>query len=189
MISFQLQNHHLRSRRFWKTSCIDPFEEVTFSFCIIILLSDPFQIWHLIFPTAWATHLVNSSKAGKRKTRHWAQMPRWNYFKLFHSLSDRLWWFWLKVRHFVRTWESNFGDSATPQVLLAALEKVKPKPQDIIDRISKNCLWTCIKDRNMNSVKVKCLINLLKNLTFNLLQNVILAVDLLPPSVLDYKET
>ena len=46
----------------------------------------------------------------------------------------------LKVRHFVRTWESNFGDSATPQAMIEALQKVKPKHQDIIDRISKNCL-------------------------------------------------
>ena len=47
----------------------------------------------------------------------------------------------LEVRHFVRTWESTFGDSATPQAMIDALQNVKPlKPQDIIDRISQNCL-------------------------------------------------
>ena len=46
----------------------------------------------------------------------------------------------LEVRHFVRTWESTFGDSATPQAMIEALQEVKQKPQDIIERISQNCL-------------------------------------------------
>ena len=46
----------------------------------------------------------------------------------------------LEVRHFVRTWESTFGDSATPQAMIEALQEVKEKPQDIIERISQNCL-------------------------------------------------
>ena len=46
----------------------------------------------------------------------------------------------LKVRQFLRTWESNYGDSATPQAMTKALQKIKPKHQDIIDKISKNCL-------------------------------------------------
>ena len=59
------------------------------------------------------------------------------------------------MRHFVRTWESNFGDSATPQAMIEALQKVKPlKPQDIIERISNNCLWLLdhARERNINCV-------------------------------------
>jgi len=45
-----------------------------------------------------------------------------------------------KVRYFVRSWESFFGDSATPGALIEALHSVKPKPQDMIDKISQICL-------------------------------------------------
>lgn len=44
-----------------------------------------------------------------------------------------------KVRHFVRTWESSFGESATPDAMIEALKKVRPKPQDIIEKIAENC--------------------------------------------------
>ena len=59
------------------------------------------------------------------------------FFQIFElSVKD-----FFQVRHFVRTWESHFGESATPQAMIEALQKAKPKSQDIIDQInSKYCL-------------------------------------------------
>ena len=58
------------------------------------------------------------------------------FFQTSSSLSKKC----LQVRQFVRAWESSFGEAATPQAMVEALQRVKPKPQDIIDKISKNCL-------------------------------------------------
>ena len=44
-----------------------------------------------------------------------------------------------KVRHFVRAWESSFDESAMLDAMIEALKKVKPKHQDIIEKIAKNC--------------------------------------------------
>ena len=45
-----------------------------------------------------------------------------------------------KVRHFVNSWQSSLGDSATPEAIVEALSVTKPKSKDIIDEIMKNCV-------------------------------------------------
>ena len=59
-----------------------------------------------------------------------------SFFQIFELSAKKC----SKVRQFVRTWESSFGEFATPQAMIEALQRVKPKPQDIIDKISKHCL-------------------------------------------------
>ena len=104
-----------------------------------IIMSLSLQVWLWIWRTFLAKGLEKSSSGGRKQTNQRLQAPRWISIKPLTYLS------WsnltiLKVRYFMRSWESFLGDSATPRALIEALKRVKPKPQDMIDKISQQCV-------------------------------------------------
>ena len=104
-----------------------------------IITSLSLQVWLWIWRTFLAKGLEKSSSGGRIQTNQLLQAPRWISIKSLTNLSwDNL--TILKVRHFMRSWESLFGNSATPRALIEALNRVKPKPQDMIDEISQKCV-------------------------------------------------